>query len=366
MKEIGKVLFVTGQLSCGGLERQLFNLAQAMSEAGVRIKVASFNRDGDFYSARLRALGVGVEFLSGGLARLSQLRALARSWRPEVVHSFANFTNFPTWLAVRGLPIVAIGSWRSGFRGAFVSHDGPLRFWLNTHWPRTIVVNSVQALKDARAALRERARDYVVVENGINLKEFRLQDPPSSATCELLGIGSLTRTKRWDRALRVVGLLKDKGLRVRLSIAGEGILREPLQRLAQDLRLEGSIRFLGLVKDVAGLIPLHHCVIHTSESEGAPNAALEALACGRPVVAMNAGDVERILQCQDREMLIEQGNEGEMAAMLEKLIISPSSFERIGRANRAWIEKNYSIELSARRMLGVYEETRRRHGRRPS
>lgn len=353
MSGIRKILFVTGQLECGGSERQLYNLAETLLRAGIQIKVASFNSYGDYYSARFRALGVEVECLPGRLARVARLRRLVRDWKPHVVHSFSNFTNFPVWLAVSGSPAAGVGSWRSGYRSRLSSY-GRLRFWLNTHWPQTIVVNSLRALKEAREEMPKRSRHFVCVENGINLREFRMEAIPSTPTCELLGIGALIKVKRWDRALRVLRLLKDKGLPVNLSIAGAGDQREALGRLARELKLEGSIRFLGLVEDVARLIPRYHCVIHTSESEGAPNAALEALACGRPVVAMSAGDIERILRCQNGECLVEQGNEAGMADEIEKLIGAPRAFERIGRANRAWMEENYSIERSMREMLAVY------------
>lgn len=362
MSEISRILFVTGQLECGGSERQLYNLAEALLGAGIQIKVASFNSHDDIYSARFRALGVEVECLPGRLMRVARLRTLARDWKPHVVHSFSNFTNFPVWLAISGLPAAAVGSWRSDYRAPASSY-GRLRFWLNTHLPRTIVINSLRALKEARAEMPERSSNFVVVENGINLKEFKIHAPPSMPTCELLGIGSLTKVKRWDRALRVLRLLKDKGLPVNLSIAGAGSLRETLERLARDLRIERSIRFLGLIEDVAQLIPRYHCVIHTAESEGAPNAALEAMACGRPVVAMNAGDIARILRCQNGEYLVAQGDEPGMADKIASLIGAPRTLERIGRANRAWMEKNYSIEHSARQMLAVYAETRRRLGR---
>ena len=359
MSGIRKILFVTGQLECGGSERQLYNLAENLLKTGIRIKVASFNFHEDFYAARLRALGVEVECLPGRLMRVARLRRLVRDWKPHVVHSFSNFTNFPVWLAISGLPAAGVGSWRSGYR-APLSKYGRLRYFLNTHWPQIIVVNSLLALKEAREAMPERSGHFACVENGINLAEFKMQAIPSTPPYELLGIGSLSEVKRWDRALRVLRLLKDKGLPVNLSIAGAGGRREALERLALDLQIGRSIRFLGLVKDVARLIPRYHCVIHTSESEGAPNAALEALACGRPVVAMNTGDIERILRCQNGEYLVQQGNEIGMAEAIEKLISAPRSFERIGRANRAWMEENYSIEHSARRMLEVYTEARRR------
>jgi glycosyltransferase involved in cell wall biosynthesis len=359
MSDIRRILFVTGQLECGGSERQLFNLAEALHETGIQVKVASFNSHDDHYSLRFRALGVEVECLPGGLMRVARLRRLVRDWKPQVVHSFSNFTNFPVWLAIRGLPAAGVGSWRSDYRAPLLNY-GRLRFWLNTHWPETIVINSMRALNEARAEMPERASSFVVVENGVNLREYEIQKIPSLPTCELLGIGSLTKVKRWDRALRVLRLLKDKRLPVNLSIAGAGLLREALERLARDLHIERSIRFLGLVEDVARLIPRYHCVIHTAESEGAPNAALEALACGRPVVAMNSGDIGRILRCQNGEYLVQQGNEAGMAEEIEKLINTPRSFERVGRANRAWMEENYSIERSTRGMLAAYAQARRR------
>ena len=75
--------------------------------------------------------------------------------------------------------------------------------------------------------------------------------------------------------------------------AGEGPLLPELAAQARDLGVDRLINFLGVRHDIAELLAGSTFLIHTADEEGCPNVVMEAMACGRAVVATDAGDVPR-------------------------------------------------------------------------
>src|SRR5882724_7253262 len=114
-----RLLYLVGQLSPGGLERQLCYLLQTMDRGRYRPAVAVWNfSEADVYVPRIRALNVPVYTFSNmpsAAAKLSAFRRLVRQLEPELVHSYTFYTNFAAYWGVRGTQSVAVGSIRCDF-----------------------------------------------------------------------------------------------------------------------------------------------------------------------------------------------------------------------------------------------------------
>src|SRR5439155_5585594 len=114
-----RLLYLVGQLSPGGLERQLCYLLQAMDRGRYRPAVAVWNfSETDVYVPRIRALNVPVYALpsmSSAAAKLRAFSRLVRQLKPEVVHSYSFYTNFAAYWGVWGTRAVAVGSVRGDF-----------------------------------------------------------------------------------------------------------------------------------------------------------------------------------------------------------------------------------------------------------
>ena len=92
-----RILYLVGQLTPGGLERQLCYLLQAMDRERYRPAVAVWNfAEADVYVPRIRALDVPLYAFPNmpSAAKLRAFRRLVRHLAPEVVHSYTFFTNF--------------------------------------------------------------------------------------------------------------------------------------------------------------------------------------------------------------------------------------------------------------------------------
>lgn len=96
---------------------------------------------------------------------------------------------------------------------------------------------------------------------------------------------------------RVVDRLGDRGGEAVLALAGiPGNAHDECTRLVTDLELEGSVRFLGEVRDVSGLLRASDLGVLSSHHEGCPNAVLEYMAAGLPVVGTNIPSIREILE----------------------------------------------------------------------
>jgi glycosyltransferase involved in cell wall biosynthesis len=136
-----------------------------------------------------------------------------------------------------------------------------------------------------------------------------------------------------------------------LLIAGEGPLRAELEQQARRIGGEGSVRFLGRVGDdelVACYRAADVCVLPSIGLEGFGLAALEALACGTPVIASDCGGLPEVIAPLDPSLLVPVGDAGALAERLASDARLPTSTDC-----RAYAER-FSWERAAKRHLDVY------------
>jgi glycosyltransferase involved in cell wall biosynthesis len=122
-----------------------------------------------------------------------------------------------------------------------------------------------------------------------------------------------------DRLVRAVGILRDRGQKLHLVIGGTGPLRQELEHLASSLNLSSSIHFLGRVPDADLPTMYGACdafVLPTAGLECFGLIALEALACGRPVLATPVAAIPEVVSNFEKEWLATSADEGAIADLL--------------------------------------------------
>ncbi len=158
-----------------------------------------------------------------------------------------------------------------------------------------------------------------------------------------------------DLAIRAIGRLQDKGVRPFYLIAGDGPEMPHLQKLATKLGLNGHVRFLGPPEDEEKwellsvldlfLLPNHDC--DGEDFEGFGIVLLEAAAFGLPVVAGASAGVAEAVQAGETGYLVKISRDdgvGRLASAVEKLIRSPESRQRMGRAGKRRVEQLFDWE----------------------
>ena len=288
------------------------------------------------------------------IAKLRALRRMVCELKPEVVHSYSFYTNFPAYWGTRGTKSIAIGSLRSDFR-LDKKAAGPGRGELCARWPRFQISNNFLAAQIARSAFGPFVpRRVSVVRNGLDLQGFNNRPLGVNGRVRILGIGSLLPVKRWDRLLKALAELKERGFRFVLQIAGEGPLRSQLKEQGQKYGLSEDLELLGHVNDVSELLSQSTLLAHTSDTEGCPNAVMEAMACGRAVVATDVGDIPHLVEDGVTGYVVPRDDEALLVRRLADLIARPELCRRMGEAGRCRAEKEFSLERLVSETLDAY------------
>lgn len=356
-----RVLYVVGQLGLGGLERQLYYLLSNLDRARYQPAVVVWNlnpRDKyyqDFEVLQIPIYGFPTDWTP--LSKLRALRTLVRQIAPEIIHSYGFHTNFAAYYAAWGTRALAIGS----LRGDFVRDKrggGPFRGALNARWPGCHISNSVTSADVvSRASGPFTPKRVFVVRNALDLNWFKCANDISKKRDYVAAVGSLLPVKRWDRLLRVVKGLKivaDEGVRFR--IAGDGMLRSALEKLAIDLDLSEVVEFCGAVRDIPKFLSGAKFLIHTSENEGCPNVVMEAMACRLPVVAMEAGDIPYLVKNGTTGFVVPQGDEAAAIERVTQLLGDSELCVQMGLAACEKAKQEFTLERLVSETLAAYRK----------
>jgi glycosyltransferase involved in cell wall biosynthesis len=163
-------------------------------------------------------------------------------------------------------------------------------------------------------------------------------------------LGRLTEEKGVPVLLRAVAGLPAG---VQLRIAGDGPLRDLVEKAAA--AAPERLHYLGHCADVRSLYHAVDAVVMPSLSEGLPMTALEAMACGLPLVASRVGGLPEVVQPDETGLLVAPDNGDELAGAMARLSEDPDTAAAMGASGRKRVEREFDQE----RMLERLEETYR-------
>jgi glycosyltransferase involved in cell wall biosynthesis len=125
-------------------------------------------------------------------------------------------------------------------------------------------------------------------------------------------------------------------------------------KLIDELGIHDRCLMLGNRIDVETLYPACDVVILPSLFEGTPNVALEAMACGVPVVATDVADNAHVIPHGRAGRIVALGDVDGLAATLAAMAASPEDTARMGAFAREWVLTEFSQEKMTERIASVY------------
>jgi phenylacetate-CoA ligase len=183
----------------------------------------------------------------------------------------------------------------------------------------------------AESTLREDRHPppVAVIPNAVDLDRFRPQPFPDEEPPTIVVVANLRPVKRLERFLEAMSIVVQDLPRARARILGDGPERTRLEKLALQLGLQEQVEFMGKVGDVRPSLRSCHVACLSSDSEGFPNALLEAMAMGRPVVSTAVGGVPELVRTGVDGLLT--GTEaGEIATALLVVLADADKMRRMG------------------------------------
>jgi glycosyltransferase involved in cell wall biosynthesis len=290
---------------------------------------------------------------------------------PEVVRS----TSAEGIICFFTLPCgpVAWKAWNStrvpyviSLRGGDVPGLTPSVQWM--HWLlrplRRAILRTATAVIANSPGLQQlsRASDPIpvmVIPNGVNADKFRPGAQSDEQTpFRVLGVGRLHPQKNVAFALNVIDAArKSMSRQLEYHIVGDGPLREELERLVRRLGLERNVFWHGWMDrdQLAAFYRSCDCLLHPALYEGLPNAVLEAMAAGVPVIASDIPGNSDLIADNETGYLCPLGDEHAFSTLLIRLAGDSELCRRLGRSARRLVESGYSWDMVAARYVAIFE-----------
>ncbi|MPZ17084.1 MAG: glycosyltransferase [Luteitalea sp.] len=227
--------------------------------------------------------------------------------------------------------------------------------------PAAVVVNS-RAGRQAHRKLGYRAREWVLIPNGVDPEEFRPRATDRAAIRKELGcaettvvIGLVARfdpVKGHDTFLRAAAQLTETGDDVHFVLIGEGATRDNPSFAALLAREAPGVRLtcFGSRNDVSRLLTGVDIATCSSVSEGFPNVVVENMASGVPCVVADVGDAAAIVGSTG--LVVPAAAPDRLADAWRRLIaLGPADRQALGQAARARVLEQFTLE----KIVGQYE-----------
>jgi glycosyltransferase involved in cell wall biosynthesis len=365
------LLHVVGPSKFGGDSVLVLELARAAREHGFRVDILASDPR---FQELIRQEGFGLVDLDvlrreirpvADLAALGRLTQILRRSSYDVVHTHTSKPGVIGRLAatLTGVPGVMHTVHLFGFH----EESGPVATGVYSrveraasHWCDRIVTVS-EYHRDWALRLGIGTPDRVVaIPNGVPTRRASGSRPPSQVRAELgltdelaiVSTGRLAEQKGLEYLIRAIPLLGPDRARVRVLLAGDGPLLEPLTALAGELGVLDEVRFLGFRSDVGDLLSAADLVVLPSLWEGLSISLLEALAAGRAVVTTDIGSNREVTRDGAVAFLVPPKDPSALATAIRRLVADPARREELGRLARDEQRSRYTMD----RMLGSYLE----------
>ncbi len=197
---------------------------------------------------------------------------------------------------------------------------------------------------------------------------------PEDGAWKIVQAARLVRKKGLTTALRAFAEFAKSFPASTFTIAGEGPMEAELRHLTGELGLGDRVRFAGFLGQDAlqDLFRESHLFFHPSETadgdvEGVPNALLEAMAGGLPVVATRHGGIPEVVRQGETGLLCAERDAPALAEALQELGTSPALFETLSKNASASVKEQFSAERQIAAVEGIYREAMTLHpGKKPA
>jgi glycosyltransferase involved in cell wall biosynthesis len=379
-----RVTYVVPSLEIGGAERQLVKLVNNLDTAAFEAAIVCLGAD----PALLQEVAAHVRVRSLGLrsvGRLRRLRRLVRGLllgpivlldltlhRPQVVHAYLP-AGFVVGCLVARLALIP---------AVMASRMSLSRIADYPHRSLRLLANPANRVMDFQVCDSEAARSVVVgtervegartavIHSGSQLPDLSGQPPPAPAAWRLgtgepvaVSLANLTWQKSHEVLLRATVGVVAVCPSFRLVLIGEGPERSRIEGLVEELGLRDRVVIAGSVTEGSRLLRNFRFSVLSSRQESFPNAVVESMAAGVPVVATSVGGIPEVIRDGIDGMLVPPGEPDALAEAMLKLLLDPQLATRMGEAARERMSQSFSIEKMVREFEDLYLYLIRSRGR---
>ncbi len=203
----------------------------------------------------------------------------------------------------------------------------------------------------------------MVIHNGIDRQRFLNIDAGRvrselgiSPEAVVIGtVGRLTPQKGHKYLLDAISSVAKTFPHAVLLLVGGGPAKEDLMRYAEYLGITGKVIFAGFRKDVPGMLAAMDAFVFPSLWEGLPNALIEAMAAGKPIIASDILSNREVLESEKYGILVPVGDSRAIEAAILSLMQDKKSAEAYGAAAQVRALSYFDINSTINRYIDLFE-----------
>ena len=364
MSRLPRVAFVVPTMSVGGTEVQVLRLIKGLRDDFEVTLICM--REGGALIGDARRAGAYVRMLYGRGGwdfRVEwKLRRVLYSHTPHIIHSF--LFGFDLWAnrAARhaGIPVIVssrreLATWKK-------RRHLMMQRWANRHVD-TIVANSAAAA-DFAAKQEGMPRDrYQVIHNGIPAEDYvsridnrqlrkRYRIAPGMKVIGM--VANFSPVKDHALFVKMAELLLKKDKDLRFIFVGTGPLLEQVHNMIEKRGIRTHFDRIITVSEMADVLAVFDVAVLCSKVEGFPNAIMEAMAAGRPVVAADVGGIRELVRDGETGRLIASRDPHDWAAAVSGLLENPGEAAAMALRASEWVRREFSVERMVQNYRDLY------------
>jgi glycosyltransferase involved in cell wall biosynthesis len=305
----------------------------------------------------LRSQGLPLRLVPGWshAATIYALYRICREFQPDILvgHGFSDHL----WARYAGLlaGVPHLVQVEHNSRERYSRWRLQQALWLSAR--SDLVIGCSEGVKTALAERGFPRAKLRAIPNGIRLEPYQdaLQHPWEQRAPGVIMSARFARQKDHACVLRAIALLRDRGIRLPLTLAGGGdnSHSRAARQLAASLGIEDRVRFLGHCPDIPSLLKQHPIAVLASHYEGMPLALVEAMAAGCVAVGSAVVGIRELIDSGHTGYLFAHSDAQALADQLAAILAHPAQSAEIARQGHEAAMSRHSLALMTRR----YEDT---------
>ncbi len=364
-----RVFFLLDSFMVGGTETQAVELARRLDPKRYQVTIGCLRREGPLLDWLKGTpveimevdLGGGIDSPSG-LLRIVKLARFLRKRRIEILHAHDLWSNIVGMAAaiLARTPVTITSQRDLSHHAWYGSYRRKVLRFLQSH--SSVVLTNAKAIRDGLIEQDRFPPDKVcLVYNGVDLERFHAAAdrerifPGSEGNKMIVLVGNMiTDVKGHGILISAAQDVVRANPKTQFVLLGEGSKRADFEQQVKDLGLQANFLFLGRRSDVPAILACCDIAVLPSLAEGLPNAVLEYLAAGLPVVATAVGGNLEIIREGTTGLLVPPQDSRALAAALIRLLSDNDLAVRIAGAGRDYVKQNFSFERLVEDMERLY------------
>lgn len=193
-----------------------------------------------------------------------------------------------------------------------------------------------------------------VLQNVVDVKEVieKSKEEPKSCHYDVVYIGRICYPKNPERLVEIMRLVVDEEKDISMAIVGEGNLEGKLKYLINEYNLENNIDLIGFIDNPFKILSSAKVMLMTSEWEGTPMVALEAIALGIPIVSTPTDGMCEIIN-NGKNGFLESDNK-KLAKHIIQLVLDKDKWNKVSKEQKESNKKINNIERYKNKLLKEY------------